>query len=301
VTAEVGFIGLGKMGGPMARNLLKAGIPVVAWNRTASKAHALAELGARAVDRPRDAALPVVLTVLIDLPDVEEVLAGPDGLLAGWAEAGVSDPLLVVMATVSPTGVKALAERLAEHGVRVIDAPVSGGDVGAERGTLSIMVGGESEDVARAQPYFEAMGTTVRHLGPIGTGQVAKSCNQIIVAATAITLSEAMVYARRSGLDLQALVDLLQGGLADSELLRQKGWRLLEREYTGGGALANQVKDLRFALVPAQHFGVALPGSAARTDLFAGRMSMGYGEEDHTAAQRVFELLAGEGRDDDQH
>jgi 2-hydroxy-3-oxopropionate reductase len=294
MSARTGFLGLGKMGAPMARNLLAAGVPVAVWNRTRTKAEALADSGAELADRPADAARDIVITMTVDLPDVEELLEGPDGLLAGWAERGVARPILVVMSTVSPTGVRAFGERLrAAHGVRVVDAPVSGGDVGAERGTLSIMVGGEADDIAPLSAHFAAMGDVVRHLGPLGSGQVAKSCNQIIVAATVISIAEALVYARRSGLDLPALVELLQGGLADSELLRQKGWRLLEHDYAGGGALANQVKDLRFALEQARMIGMPLPGAAASAEFFSGLMAMGFAEEDHTAAQRVFELLAG--------
>ncbi|HIW63240.1 MAG TPA: NAD(P)-dependent oxidoreductase [Candidatus Stackebrandtia excrementipullorum] len=289
-----GFIGLGAIGAPMATNILANGLHLTVWNRTASKTVALAEKGAAVAATPAGAAEDIVFTVLTDLPDVEQVLAGPEGLLAGWAERGTRDPVLVVMGTVSPTAVRALAASLAdEHGVSVVDAPVSGGDEGARNGRLSIMVGGEADTVERLTPYFDAMGSTVRHLGPVGSGQVAKSCNQIVVAATVIALAETFVYARQTGLDMEALAELLSGGLADSELLRQKGWRLLRHDYAGGGALANQVKDLRFALDQARELGVPLPGAAHSTQFFTSLMAMGYGHEDHTAAQRVFEMLAG--------
>lgn len=289
-----GFIGLGQMGAPMAANILASGLELTVWNRTAAKAEPLAEKGADVAATAAAAAGEVVFTVLTDLPDVEAVLDGPDGLLAGWAARETRDPILVVMGTVSPAGIRRLAERLAaEHGVRVVDAPVSGGDVGARTGRLSIMVGGGPDEFNRLEPYFTAMGSTVRHLGPVGMGQVAKSCNQIVVAATVMALAETFVYARQSGLDLEALTELLSGGLADSELLRQKGWRLLNHEYAGGGALSNQVKDLRFALEQARELGIPLPGAAHSAQFFTGLMAMGYGHEDHTAAQRVFELLAG--------
>lgn len=291
---EAGFIGLGAMGAPMAANVLGAGLPLVVWNRTAAKAAPLVEKGAAHATTPLEAARPVVITVLTDLPDVEAVLEGPDGLLEGWRRASIADPVLVVMGTVSPTRIRKLSERLrASHGVRIVDAPVSGGDVGAQHGTLSIMVGGDAGDIAEVQPHFDAMGSTVRHLGPLGSGQVAKSCNQIIVAATVVSVAEAIVYARQSGLDLLALVELLQGGLADSEVLRQKGWRFLEHDYVGGGALSNQVKDLRFALEQGRSLGVPLPGAAASESFFSALVAMGHGDEDHTAAQRVFEMMAG--------
>lgn len=289
-----GFIGLGAMGAPMAANLLSRGFDLTVWNRTKAKADPLAAAGASVVTSPAEAAAEVVFTVLTDLPDVEDILRGPDGLLAGWARLGCDRPILVVMGTVSPTAIRTLAATLEQdHGIGTVDAPVSGGDVGAVNAELSIMVGGDPADVSRLKPYFDAMGTTVRHLGPIGSGQVAKSCNQIVVAATVIALAETFVYARQTGLDVGALAELLSGGLADSELLRQKGWRLLQRDYAGGGALSNQVKDLRFALEQARDLGVPLPGAAHSEQFFAGLMAMGHGDEDHTAAQRVFELLAG--------
>jgi 3-hydroxyisobutyrate dehydrogenase-like beta-hydroxyacid dehydrogenase len=288
------LIGLGAMGAPMAANILTAGLELTVWNRTVAKAAPLAEKGAVVAPSLAAAARPVVITVLTDLPDVVAILEGENGLLAGWAANGIADPVLVVMGTVSPTAVRELGDELrASHGVRIVDAPVSGGDVGAQRGTLSIMVGGEAADIEPLSPYFEAMGSVIRHLGPLGSGQVAKSCNQVIVAAGVIAIAESLVYARKSGLDLPALVELLQGGLADSELLRQKGWRMLEHDYAGGGALSNQLKDLRFALQQAQSLGVPMPGAAASAQFFASLVAMGYGHEDHTAAQRMFEMLSG--------
>ncbi|MDR1634644.1 MAG: NAD(P)-dependent oxidoreductase [Bifidobacteriaceae bacterium] len=295
MSARTGFIGLGKMGEPMARNLLKAGIPVAAWDIIPAKVEALRAAGGERVESASDVAREVVITMTVDLPEVVTLLEGPEGLLAGWAKRGITDPILVVMSTVSPTAIRQFGlDVRASHQVHVVDAPVSGGDIGAQRGTLSIMIGGAEADVAPLEGHFAALGTVARHLGPLGSGQIAKSCNQIIVAATVISLAEAMVYARRSGLDLAALVELLQGGLADCELLRQKGWRLLQHDYAGGGALANQVKDLRFALEQARMIGVPLPGAAASAEFFSGLMAMGFADEDHTAAQRIFETLAGE-------
>ncbi|GMA24426.1 2-hydroxy-3-oxopropionate reductase [Luteimicrobium album] len=287
------FLGLGAMGLPMATNLVRGGVPLTVWNRTTAKAGPLGAEGATVASRLSDAAVDVVLTMLTDLRDVEEVLDAEDGLLEGWLRNGVETPLLVIMGTVSPPGVQSLAERLAASAVRVVDAPVSGGDVGAVEATLSIMVGGERADVDQVRPLFELMGRVVRHLGPVGSGQVAKACNQIIVASTAMVLAEAFSFARTAGVELDPLVELLKGGLADSEMLRQKGWRYLEREYGGGGALRNQVKDLRFALELGRREEIPLPMTAASEQFFTALVAMGYGGEDHTAAQRIYEITSG--------
>lgn len=294
-TAQVGFIGLGKMGAPMALNLLRAGVPLIVWNRTRAKTAPHAEAGAVIADTPAGAAAPIVITMVIDLPDVIDVVEGEHGLLAGWRAAGIESPILVIMGAVSALRGAEYAERmLADHGVRVIDAPVSGGDIGAINGTLSIFVGGDPEAAAQVHSLFEIMGARVAHLGAAGAGQVAKICNQVIVAATVNAVAEAFVLARRSGLDVAALLHLLQGGLADSEILRQKGWRLVERDYRGGGALANQVKDLRSALEVGRSLGLPLLGAAANEQFFQQLVALGLGEEDHTAAQRIHELLGGD-------
>jgi len=292
----VGFIGLGTMGRPMARNLARAGYQVVVWNRSAARAGELAAVAAVAVARtPAEvgAAVPVVLTMLPDLPQVEEVLAGPDGLLAGMGPGSV----LVVLGTVSPVGVRALGARLeaAGTGVAVVDAPVSGGDVGAEQGTLSIMAGGTDSDVARVRPFLEAMGTTVDHLGPLGAGQLAKACNQIVVGATITALSEAVVLARKGGLDPARVLGVLAGGLAGSRVLEVKGDKLLHHDFRPGGAAAFQFKDLGFALAAARAEGVALPLTALVDQLFGAACWNGFGGDDHSVLLRVIERLAGEG------
>ncbi|MFT4220897.1 MAG: NAD(P)-dependent oxidoreductase [Microbacterium sp.] len=289
----VGFVGLGRMGAPMARHLIDAGHEVAVWNRTPHRAEPFARdavIGKTAADVAR----PVVISMLTDLPDVVEVVHSDTGLLAGWRRARVADPVLVVMGTVSPTDLREFASGLhAAHGVRVVDAPVSGGDVGAQRGDLSIMVGGAQADVDAVMPLFSAMGSVIRHVGPSGAGQTAKACNQVLVAATAAAAAEAITLAERSGLDVSALLELLCGGLAGGELLRQKGWRFVEKDYEGGGALVNQVKDLRFALAQGAASGVPLPIAAAMAEFFATLVSMGRGHLDHTAAQYLYELHSG--------
>ncbi len=284
----VGFVGLGSMGRPMARSLVRAGWRVVVWNRSPSAAAELAEAeaGATVARNPAELAraTPVVLTMLPDLPQVEEVLSGQDGLLAGMRQGSV----LVVMGTVSPVGVRELGERLGRAGMS------GGGDVGAEQGTLSIMAGGRPEDVARVRPLLAAMGTTIEHLGPLGAGELAKACNQIVVAATLTALSEALVLARRGGLDPRRVLGVLAGGLAGSRVLELKGDKLLARDFRRGGAAAFQHKDLGFALAAARAEGVALPLTALVDQLFGAACWNGFGDDDHSVVLRVLERLAGE-------
>src|SRR3954453_3252335 len=243
-TPGVSLLGLGRMGQPIARRLLTALGSLTVWNRTSAKAEALGHAGARVAARPAEAAAPVTLSVLTDLADVEEVLAGEDGLIAGWAAAGVQRPALVVHGTVSPVAVAALAQRPTKAGFDVVDAPLSGGVAGAESGALSVMVGGTDDAVRRVWPVLSLVGSTVRHLGPSGAGETAKACNQVVVAATVTALAEALVLADASGIDRTELLELLGGGLAGSEVLRQKSDRWRTGDFHGGGSSANQLKDL---------------------------------------------------------
>jgi 3-hydroxyisobutyrate dehydrogenase-like beta-hydroxyacid dehydrogenase len=279
---DVSLLGLGRMGEPIARRLLAGLGSLTVWNRTPAKAEALRSAGARVVTRPADAAAAVTLTVLTDLADVEELLDGEDGLLAGWAAAGVPRPVLVVHGTVSPVGVAALAERLAGAGIDVVDAPVSGGVPGAESGALSVMVGGTPEAVDRAWPVLSLVGSTVRHLGPPGAGEVAKACNQVVVAGTIGALSEALLLADANGIDRGQLLELLGGGLAGSEVLRQKRDRWLTGDYGGGGSTANQLKDLRFVAETAAAAGLTLPIAATLRAVFEQAVDDGEGDLDHS-------------------
>ncbi|WLQ07500.1 NAD(P)-dependent oxidoreductase [Arthrobacter oryzae] len=291
---SLALLGLGPMGGPMARRLLDSDGGLTVWNRTSTKTEPLVALGARAATSPADAASDVVLTVLPDLDQVESLLPGPGGLLAGWSARGTARPVLVVHGTVSPIAVAAFAERLLrDHGVTVLDAPVSGGTVGAENGTLSIMVGGDREAVTLVEPVFAAMGTTVRYMGPSGSGALAKACNQIVVAATVTAVSEAMLLAGKGGLDLSVMLELLQGGLADSAVLRQKGHRWISNDFDGGGSARNQLKDLRFILDAATQEGLELPLSNTVRGLFDEMVARGDGALDHTGIHRTLVLRGG--------
>jgi 2-hydroxy-3-oxopropionate reductase len=263
------------------------------WNRTPGKDRVAGAAGARTAATPAEAATPVVITMLPDLPQVEEVLEGEQGLLAGWHADEVHHPLLVVMGTVSPTAVQELGVRLKKQGVRLVDAPVSGGDVGAEAGTLSIMVGGDAEDVARLQPYFAALGTTVRHLGPLGSGQLAKACNQVVVAATLSAVSEALALAAKGGLDPDVVIEVLDGGLASSQALKLKKEKWLSHDFTPGGLAAHQLKDLVFALEAGRKSGVAMPVTAAVEQLYSAMCALGFGDDDHSGVYQVYETLSG--------
>lgn len=287
--SDLAVIGLGPMGRPIARRLIDNYGAITVWNRTARIAEGFSSSGATIAKDVTDAAAPVVITVLPDLPQVEMIA---ELLLAGWAAHGIDDPILVVHGTVSPAAVAAFASRMADDGVRVIDAPVSGGTIGACEGRLSIMVGGE-EDAARfLEPVFSRYATTVRYFGPSGSGALAKLCNQIVVASTVAALAEAAVLAERGGLDLAVLFETLSGGLADSEVLQQKGPRFLDRDFVGGGSAQNQLKDMRHIAAAAADLGVELPLSDAVTRLYQQMVDDGYGSHDHSGVMITLEKAA---------
>ncbi len=283
--STVSLLGLGRMGEPIARRLLTRLGHLTVWNRTQARCGPLAQAGAHVVSTPAAAAAPITLTVLTDLADVEQVVEGPDGLLAGWSAAGIGQPVLVVHGTVSPVGVAQLARRLGQHDVDVVDAPLSGGVTGAESGHLSVMVGGTRDAVARTWPILTEVGSTVRHLGPSGAGQTAKACNQVVVAATVTAVAEALVLADRAEIDRGQLLELLSGGLADSEVLRQKKQRWLGRDFEGGGSSVNQLKDLRLATETAASNDMILPLVGVLTRVFEQAVADGHGALDHAAVE----------------
>lgn len=287
----MGFVGLGPMGGPMARAVAAGGLDLTVWNRTTSKAEDLArELpSVRVAGSPSEAAADIVIAMLHDLPQTRDVVHRPDGLLSGWAQrpSGAPEPVLVVTSTVSPVEVREWAGELAGAGVRLVDAPVSGGPLGAQERRLSIMVGAADEDFAAVEPVLSLMGRTVRHLGPVGSGELAKACNQIIVGATLAGVSEALRLADAGGLDLATVLEVLDGGLAGSEALRQKRKHWLSGDYSGGGSVDNQVKDLGFGLAAAAELGVSLPVSVVTEGLYQELSARGDGDLDHSAVFRL--------------
>ncbi|MBC9727243.1 NAD(P)-dependent oxidoreductase [Streptomyces sp. TRM68367] len=289
----VGFVGLGAMGLPMALNLAKAGFDVLAWNRSRPALDAAAAAGCRIAESPAEvgAAAPVVLTMLPDLPQVTDVVG------ALLSADPVSDTL-VVMGTVSPVGVRELAVQLRARRVAVVDAPVSGGVTGARDAALSIMAGGALDTVERVRPYLAAMGSTVRHMGDVGAGSLAKACNQLVVAGTLVALAEAVVLGERGGLEPAALLDVLGGGLASSEVLAQKQRHLAESDFTPSGPARYLHKDLGFVLDSAAAKDLTLPLSGTVARLYAEVEAQGLGDLDNSV---VLELLRGPGTHHPHH
>jgi 2-hydroxy-3-oxopropionate reductase len=287
---RVGFIGLGIMGKPMARNLMQSGYELTVHNRSPEKAEELGKEGASVAATPKEVAQKsdVVITMLPDSPQVREVVAGEDGVLEGISEGA----LLIDMSTISPVVTEELAEAVKEKGASMLDAPVSGGDVGAIEGTLSIMVGGEKQDFERAKPLFEAMGKTITHVGPVGAGQVTKAANQVVVALTIEAVSEALVLGSAGGVSPEKVLDVLSGGLAGNKVMEVKREKFLSREFEPGGKVEFHHKDLGIALAAGREYGVALPATAVVDQLFEALMTRGRGGWDHSALLTIIEDLA---------
>ena len=288
---NAGFLATGIMGAPMCRNLLRAGHAVAAWNRTRAKAEALAEDGATVAATPREAARgrEVVVLMASDGPACDELLFGA----AGVADALAAGSLVIVCSSIPPGTARAQARRLRElgRGVGYADAPVSGGEKGAQAGTLSIMVGGEDADAKRAMSVLEATGTP-RHLGPVGCGQLAKLANQAIVGATIAAVAEALLLAEGGGADPAAARTALLGGFANSEILRQHGARMLSGDFAPGGPAKYQLKDLRTALAEAEGVGLPMPCAEAAAGMFARMIDAGMGELDHSALYKFMKEAA---------
>ena len=291
MTTRVGFVGLGTMGGAMAANVARAGFPVTAWNRTPGRGDALGELGVSIVASPAAVARAsdILVSIVSDTPDVEAVLFGPDGV-----EAGATDGLLVVdMSSISPSATRGFAERLRAKGVRYLDAPVSGGSEGAKKGTLSIFVGGDASDLEGARPVLETMGTTITHMGPIGSGQAAKAINQVILAGTYVGVAEGIVLAIKAGLDVDRLVSALGGGAAQSWVLANRSGRMAANDYPLGFKVSLHRKDLGIALQLARETGTTLPVSALVEQLELGLIGRGHGDDDVSAVARTIRELSG--------
>jgi 2-hydroxy-3-oxopropionate reductase len=287
----IGFVGLGIMGKPMAQNLMEAGFELVLHNRTRRKAEALAaEAGAQVADSPGEVAerSTITITMLPGPSEVERVFAGEEGLLEGAGEGS----LLIDMSTSSPVLARELARTAHEGGVGMLDAPVSGGDVGAIEGTLSIMVGGEEGDFERAKPLFEAMGKTVTHVGPVGAGQVTKAANQVVVALTIEAVSEALVLGSAGGVSPEKILDVLSGGLAGNKVMEVKREKFLSHNFEPGGKVEFHRKDLGIALSAGREYGVVLPVTAVVNQMFEALMARGRGGWDHSALLTLVEDLA---------
>lgn len=291
--SRIAFIGLGIMGSPMAVNLVRAGHDVVGFNRSPEKTRALVEAGGSAADSVAEAVrdAEVVCVMVPDTPDVEAVVGGEDGVFA-HASAGT---LLIDFSTIRPDVSAELAREAREHGLRPLDAPVSGGETGAQEGTLSVMVGGEEADVEAARPVLEAVGRTVVHVGPSGSGQTVKAANQLIVAAHLEALAEAVVFLEAYQVRMSAALEVLGGGLAGSAVLAQKGQAMLDRSFTPGFRVELHDKDLGILTAAAREAGLVLPLGGVAAGLMASANAVGEGRLDHAALLLGVERLSGRG------
>jgi 2-hydroxy-3-oxopropionate reductase len=289
---KIGFIGLGIMGRPMVRNLLKAGFPVTVWNRSRPGIDACIADGAAEAASPRDVAATsdIVITIVGDSPDVEAVALGSNGIIEGAHESLVH----IDMTTQSPEVTRRIAERLVDAGIEMLDAPVSGGETGAINGTLSIMVGGKEPIFKRCRPAFEAMGKTLVYCGPTGSGQVVKLCNQVAVSVTNLAVCEAITLCQRSGVDPRRMLEAVGAGAGASWQLANLGPKMLDGDFRAGFKAEHQLKDLGHALDTAYAGGAALPATTIAHELFARLKDQGLGAEGTQALFKVIQAMATE-------
>ncbi len=293
MTINVGFIGPGIMGAPMALNLMKGGHKLWVYARRPAATQPLVAAGATACATAADVArhADVIFTIVSDTPDVESVIFGTQGI-ASQARPGT---VIVDMSTISPTATKAFAERLVQQGIEMLDAPVSGGETGAINGTLSIMVGGKPQVFERVRPLFECMGKNIVHIGDSGAGQVAKACNQIVVAVTIEAVAEALTFARRNGADPAKVREALMGGFAGSKIMEVHGKRMLDNDFKPGFKVGLHQKDMRIVMETAHQLGIALPAAALVTQHLNALMGTGDTSLDSAAVVKVIERMSGMG------
>jgi len=287
---QIGFAGLGIMGQGMARNLLNAGETLTVWNRTASKASSLVAAGAAVapdlVTLAQESS--IIILCVSDTPDVEAVLFGERGLYQALRE----DTLIVDCSTISPSATKRFAARLAERNVHMLDAPISGGSEGAAHGTLSIMVGGEANQVQRAMPYLQLMGKKITHVGDHGAGQLTKLVNQILVAGSMLSLGEALLFAQAGGLNLERTLEAVADGAAGSWTLSNRGPQVIQRDWSPGFMIDLQEKDLRLVLQEADELGVPALSSSTAFHLYRSLQRRGLGAEGNHALVRALEFMS---------
>jgi 2-hydroxy-3-oxopropionate reductase len=287
---HIGFIGLGIMGRPMAANLLKAGYPLYAFNRSPEAVAELSHLGAQPCRSAGAVAesVEVIILMLPDTPDVEQVLFGPEGVASGIRAGSI----VVDMSSISPMATRKFAERLLAQGVEMLDAPVSGGQVGAQNAALSIMVGGKREVLDSVRPILEKMGQNIVHIGGNGDGQVCKMANQVVVALTIEAVGEALVLASKAGADVRKVREALLGGFAQSRILDLIGERMIARTFQPGFKIRLHQKDLNLALQSARDLKLSLPNTALTQELFSAVSARGGAELDHSALVQALEKLA---------
>jgi 2-hydroxy-3-oxopropionate reductase len=287
----IGFIGLGVMGRPMAEHLVRAGHQVTVHNRSQEPVQALVAAGAKAGRSAADVAdgADVVITIVPDSPDVEDVVLGADGVLS-TASQGL---LLVDMSTIRPDTARTVGEEALARGVRFLDAPVSGGEVGAKGATLSIMVGGAAEDFEAALPILQTLGRTIVHVGPVGSGQTVKAANQLIVAGVIELVSEAIVLLEAHGVEMEPAIEVLAGGLAGNQILERKAAGMLARRFEPGFRIDLHHKDMQIIQAAARDSGVAIPVTALVAQMLVSLRSLGRGSLDHSAILTLIEDLSG--------
>ena len=287
---RIGFIGLGIMGEPMAGHILRKGYDLTVHNRTVSKAASLVESGAREAVSPAEVAsqTDIIITMVSDTPDVEAVVAGPSGIIQGIRPGSV----VVDMSTIAPAMEKKLDEQLQTVGCTLVDAPVSGGDIGAQKGTLAIMAGGRRTDFERVKPVFEAMGSTITHCGPVGHGQLTKLSNQILVSLTLLGVCEAVLFAEKNGLQPEVMIEAVRGGAAASWQLSNLGPMIARADYAPGFMVDLLQKDLGLVLEAGYQARVSLMGTSLVRQLMSAAQSMGDGREGTQVLARVLKTLA---------
>ncbi len=287
---RIGFIGLGIMGKPMAGHILQHGFPLTVYNRTRSRAESLVDAGAEEAASPGEVAgaSEVIITMVSDTPDVEEVVAGPNGIIEGINPESV----VVDMSTIAPAMERTLDEKLQEVQCTLVDAPVSGGDIGAQKGTLAIMAGGRQSDFERVKPVFEVMGSTITHCGPVGHGQLTKLCNQILVSVTLLGVCEAILFAQRNNLDPGVMIEAVRGGAAGSWQFSNLGPRIAEADYAPGFMVDLLQKDLGLVLDAGYQARTTLMGTSLVRQLMSAAQAMGDGREGTQVLARVLQVLA---------
>jgi 3-hydroxyisobutyrate dehydrogenase len=288
---RVGFCGMGTMGAAMATNVARAGFPLMVWNRTPGRAALPVSMGAREAASPRELAAgsDIIVVCVSDSPDVEQVLLGPDGVAEGVAPGS----LVIDCSTISPAVTRDVAARLSSQGVAMVDAPVSGGSEGAQKGTLTIMVGGDPRDVERARPVLASMGANITHMGPIGAGQATKAVNQVILCGSYLGVAEGIVLAIKAGLDPEQVVTALSGGAARSWVLENRAGRMIDDDYPLGFRIALHLKDLGIALDLARDVGASLPVAALASQIESGLVARGHGDDDNAALARAIREWSG--------
>jgi 3-hydroxyisobutyrate dehydrogenase len=288
---KVAFIGLGTMGIGMSLNILNAGNELTVHNRTREKEILVARQGAKRAESPKDAATgaEIIVMCVSDTPDVEETILGENGVIYGASKGSI----VIDMSTISPAATRNIARELDMKGLKMLDAPVSGGPEGARNGTLAIMVGGDKAVFERALPVLETMGKTVTHVGPIGAGQITKAINQIIISGTYLTVAEGLTLGIKAGLDMDKVIQAISGGAAASWVLHNRGINVVNNTYPLGFRVRLHHKDLRVALDTARELGVTLPATALVAQIENGLIAKGYGDDDVSAIGRAIRELSG--------